>query len=61
MICVFLANTLLISNDKVSGKSGISLLGKKNKWSTVSRHPPFAQIYAKTDAKILLIFELPNF
>ncbi len=46
---------------KVSGKSGISLLGKKNKWSTVSRHPPFAQIYAKTDAKIRLIFELPNF
>lgn len=46
---------------KVSGKSGISLLGKKNKWSTVSRHPPFAQIYAKTAAKIRLIFELPNF
>ena len=46
---------------KVSGKSGISLLGKKNKWSTVSRHPPFAQIYAKTSAKVQHLFEPPNF
>ena len=46
---------------KVRGKKRDFAFGKKNKWSTVSRHPPFAQIYAKTDAKIRLIFELPNF
>ncbi len=33
----------------------------KNKWGTVSRQPPFAQIYAKTDAKLLLFSVLPNF
>ena len=57
-----LSEYLLISYDKSERKKRDFAFGpKKNKWSTVSRHPPFAQIYAKTDAKIRLIFELPNF
>lgn len=36
-------------------------LVSKNKWSTISRHPPFAQIYAKTSAKVQYLFEPPNF
>jgi len=38
-----------------------TLIKQKNKWGTVSRQPPFAQIYAKTDAKILLFSVVPNF
>ena len=49
---IFLANTLLISYYKVSGKKRDFAFVQKNKWSTISRHPPFAQIYAKTSAKL---------
>ena len=58
---IFLANTLLISYYKVSGKKRDFAFVQKNKWSTISRHPPFAQIYAKTSAKVQHLFEPPNF
>ena len=56
-----LGEYLAFSYYKVSGKKRDFAFVQKNKWSTISRHPPFAQIYAKTSAKVQHLFEPPNF